>query len=222
MCVFRAAYGSFRGFFIGFFQGFATLVARKDSPGIEYDSDIPCFYDAGGTKRVTLTCRCQQPRIRCRGKQFVTCRGDCVSMVAGKVEALFCDCVEQGIPPEDGLILRLGVVHPALNKIITSPILVSAVFPLLLDIQPIKVGGVAVHQEVLAQMSAFVSDGKWLWGTKHSGSRCCWLLLLVDFVVSLGLHRSFVHARLSIGKAVRRFRDLMLHFLKLHSIPLKL
>ena len=194
----------------------ATLVARKDSPGIEYDSDIPCFYDAGGTKRVTLTCRCQ-PRIRCRGKQFLTCRGDCVSMVAGKVEALFCDCVEQGIPPEDGLILRLGVVHPALNKIITSPILVSAVFPLLLDIQPIKVGGVAVHQEVLAQMSAFVSDGRWLWGTKHSGSRCCWLLLLVDFVVSFGLHRSFVHARLSIGKAVRRFRDLMLHFLKLHG-----
>ena len=54
-------------------------------------------------------------------------------------------------------------------------------------------------------------------GTKHSGSRCCWLLLLVDFVASFGLHRSFVHARLSISKAVRRFRDLMLHFLKLHG-----
>ena len=39
---------------------------------------------------------------------------------------MFCESAEQGIPPEDGLILRLGVVHPALNKIFTSPILVSA------------------------------------------------------------------------------------------------
>ena len=41
---------------------------------------------------------------------------------------------------------------------------------------------------------------------------------MVDFVVSFGLHRSFVHTRLPLGKAVRRFRDLMLlHSLKLHG-----
>ena len=78
-------------------------------------------------------------------------------MIAGKVDNLFCDRVEQGVPPkEGGLTLRLGVVHPALNKTITSPILVSAAFPLLLDLQPVKVGGVAVHQgEVVVGYEAY-------------------------------------------------------------------
>ena len=79
---------------------------------------------------------------------------------------------------------------------------------------PVKVGGEVVHREVLAQMSAFVSDGKWYWGSRHTVGRCCWILLLVDFVASFGFHRSFIQSKPPIGKAVR---ELMLHILALHD-----
>ena len=193
----------------------ATLISRKDDTGIDCELETPSFYVSGGAKRVSITCSCQ-PRTRCRVKQPVVCRGDCINVFAGRVEALFCRSVEQGGVPERTLLCKLGVVHPTLNRAMTSPVLASAALPLL-DILPIKVGGVAVHQEVLAQMSAFVSDGKWSWGSRHTVGRCCWVLLLVDFVASFGLHRSFIHSRLPIGKAVRRFRDLMLHILALHG-----
>ena len=193
----------------------ATLISRKDDTGIDCELETPSFYVSGGAKRVSITCSCQ-PRTRCRVKQPVVCRGDCINVFAGRVEALFCRSVEQGGVPERTLLCKLGVVHPTLNRAMTSPVLASAALPLL-DILPIKVGGAAVHQEVLAQMSAFVSDGKWSWGSRHTVGRCCWVLLLVDFVASFGLHRSFIHSRLPIGKAVRRFRDLMLHILALHG-----
>ena len=98
-----------------------------------------------------------------------------------------------------------------MSKTITFPFLASTVLPLLLDMQPVEVGGVVVHQEVLSQMSALA------WGSKHSVGRRCWILLLVDFGARFGFHHSFIHWNLPIGKAMRRFRDLMLHVLGLHG-----
>ena len=82
------------------------------------------------------------------------------------------------------LVQRLSAVHPAVSKPITFPFLASTAPPLLLDMQPVKVGGVVVHQEVLFQMSAFA------WGSKHSVGRLAgsfsWLIsgLVSRFIIA--------------------------------------
>ena len=83
-----------------------------------------------------------------------------------QAEALFCDSAEQGIPPEDGLILRLGVVHPALNKIFTSPILVSAAG--LNTLKPLGLGS----NSGLTCLRRF----------SHPHAICCCVLRLIDKV----------------------------------------
>ena len=47
-------------------------------------------------------------------------------------------------------------------------------------------------------MAVFLSDGKRLWGTKHSANRCS-CFWLVDFVVYFGLQWSFINEMLAFA-----------------------
>ena len=67
----------------------------------------------------------------------------------------------------------------------------------------------------LSAFAAFITDGRWKWGTKH---RLEWVALAVEFVATYGLFKGICDHEMTVGVFVRRFKDVFLQILSKHCV----
>ena len=199
-----------------------TLVLRKEKRFMVSDPFDECT-EPFQALRISATCCCP-PKTRIRSKTSASCcqLGSCHqaglggSLVLGKLERDFQQAVrDQIVPPR--LSERMWAIHLSFKSSLEFVGFLSApVVPQ--DCDGIRLRGCYVSAELRNAMSDFICDGRWKWGTKKTDERVSWVVLCAEFTANFGLFTGFINNQMSLGIALRRFRDLFLAVCTRHGI----